>query len=139
MEDERTPLLPEAEGQPAATGDANARKPFWRRRAPQALALLVSLALAALALYALVWRSESSHSPESRPTFYHDVHFVGNDICPSVWGNTSSYAGYIGLEGDSEDGPKRAFFWFFEAQEDAASAPLMCVSGPGAATVVDMF
>ncbi|KZV72711.1 alpha/beta-hydrolase [Peniophora sp. CONT] len=132
MQDERTPLLPEAESQPAPAGESNTRRPVWRRRAPRIVALLVSLAIAALALYALVWRSETSSSPDPRRAdFYHNVHFVGNDICPSVWGNTSSHAGYIGLEGDSEDTPKRAFFWLFDARDDAADAPLIINVGGG--------
>ncbi|VDB96810.1 unnamed protein product [Peniophora sp. CBMAI 1063] len=130
-QDERTPLLPEAESQPAAEENPNAGKPFWRRRVPQSLALLGSLALVALALYALVWRSESSHPPDFQPDFYHHINFVGNDICPSVWGNTSSYAGYIGMKGDSDDKPKRAFFWLFEAREGAATAPLIINVGGG--------
>ena len=33
-----------------------------------------------------------------------------DELCPSVV-NASSYSGWIGLDGDSEDTPKRSFYW----------------------------
>ena len=33
-----------------------------------------------------------------------------DELCPSV-ANASSYSGWIGLDGDSEDTPKRSFYW----------------------------
>ena len=43
--------------------------------------------------------------------FYSNITRVKDEICPSVQPGTPSYAGYIGLEGDSEENPKRSFFW----------------------------
>ncbi|KAJ7775104.1 alpha/beta-hydrolase [Mycena metata] len=55
-------------------------------------------------------------------------------ICPSVRGDASSYAGYIGLSGDTEDSPRRSFFWLFEAEEDAPNAPIILTFGGGPGT-----
>ncbi|KAJ7172259.1 alpha/beta-hydrolase [Mycena filopes] len=55
-------------------------------------------------------------------------------ICPSVNGDASSYAGYIGLAGDAEDSPRRSFFWLFEAEEDAPNAPIILTFGGGPGT-----
>ncbi|KAJ7160172.1 alpha/beta-hydrolase [Mycena filopes] len=53
------------------------------------------------------------------------------DICA---GSTVSHAGHIGLKGDSEDEPKRLFFWYFEAEHDAANAPIILTIGGGPGT-----
>lgn len=71
--------------------------------------------------------------------FYHSIK-THDDLC--VGG--ISHSGYIGLKGDSEDTPKRSFFWcvvrlfnichslnlayrYFEAQNDPENAPVMYV------------
>ncbi|KAJ7087821.1 Alpha/Beta hydrolase protein [Mycena epipterygia] len=56
------------------------------------------------------------------------------DICPSVEGDASSYAGYIGLVGDTMENHRRSFFWLFEAEEDARNAPLILTFGGGPGT-----
>lgn len=64
-----------------------------------------------------------------------------DELCPSV-ANASSYSGWIGLQGDSEETPKRSFYWYelivadssvtrlmvdrlFEAEENPKDAPVM--------------
>ncbi|KAJ6525669.1 Alpha/Beta hydrolase protein [Mycena capillaripes] len=55
-------------------------------------------------------------------------------ICIGVKGDAPSYAGYIGIAGDSTDSPRRSFFWFFEAEEDAPNAPIILTFGGGPGT-----
>ena len=51
--------------------------------------------------------SQSSFAPDN---FFH-TSTPTDEICPSV-ANASSYSGWIGLEGDSDDSPKRSFYWY---------------------------
>ncbi|KAF7342237.1 hypothetical protein MVEN_01811700 [Mycena venus] len=66
-----------------------------------------------------------------------------HNICPGVRGDSSSYAGYIGLAEDTAEKPRRSFFWFFEAEEGAENAPIMQVltfgGGPGATAMLQPF
>ncbi|KAJ6615564.1 Alpha/Beta hydrolase protein [Mycena sp. CBHHK59/15] len=62
--------------------------------------------------------------------FYANVTSPRN-ICPVVHGPGISYSGYIGLRGDSNSVPKRSFFWYFEAEENAESAPIILTIGGG--------
>ena len=52
--------------------------------------------------------SEDVYSVEK---FYHTFARVPDHTCPSVVPGTPSYSGYIGLQGDSEETPRRSFFW----------------------------
>ncbi|EKM53883.1 uncharacterized protein PHACADRAFT_209728 [Phanerochaete carnosa HHB-10118-sp] len=61
--------------------------------------------------------------------FYHIVK-THDDLC--VGG--VSHSGYIGLNGDNEDTPKRSFFWYFEAQHDPENAPVILTVGGGPGT-----
>ena len=78
--------------------------------------LVVAAALTALSLSAMIFvqgaqlpvnlfTKGSGHSLELKP-FYHTVN-THDDLC--VGG--ISHSGYIGLKGDSEESPKRAFYW----------------------------
>ncbi|KAJ6612621.1 alpha/beta-hydrolase [Mycena sp. CBHHK59/15] len=67
------------------------------------------------------------------PPFYHRVAEV-KGICIGANNRTASHAGHIGLEGDSEDSPKRSFFWYFEAENDAQNAPIILTMGGGPGT-----
>ncbi|KAJ6587804.1 Alpha/Beta hydrolase protein [Mycena sp. CBHHK59/15] len=62
--------------------------------------------------------------------FYANVTSPRN-ICPVVHGPGISHSGYIGLRGDSNSVPKRSFFWYFEAEENAESAPIILTIGGG--------
>ncbi|KAJ7156963.1 alpha/beta-hydrolase [Mycena crocata] len=55
-------------------------------------------------------------------------------ICQGVQGDANSYAGYIGLEGDTSEKHRRSFFWLFEAEEDAPNAPIILTFGGGPGT-----
>ncbi|KAK7018143.1 SET domain-containing protein [Favolaschia claudopus] len=89
-----------------------------------------------LTLAWLCWnRSRTSNSAWSATLqpFYAHVKTVQN-ICPVVDGPGISHSGHIGLKGDSEDSPKRLFFWYFEAEQDAANAPIIMTIGGGPGT-----
>jgi hypothetical protein len=89
-----------------ATANPERRSQIWTRRS--AVIVLIALVLAALALF-------SGHSPllgrpyRQRP-FYHNITEV-QGVCIDVNNRTASFAGHIGLHGDSNDSPKRSFFW----------------------------
>ncbi|KAF7348179.1 SET domain-containing protein [Mycena sanguinolenta] len=76
------------------------------------------------------------HSREDR--FYVNITRPTN-ICPSPQGPSISHSGYIGLNGDSETEPKRSFFWYFEAEHGAKSAPVILTigGGPGASGMIN--
>ncbi|KAJ7174399.1 alpha/beta-hydrolase [Mycena filopes] len=65
--------------------------------------------------------------------FYHNISSV-EGVCPSVKNSTVSYAGHIGLVGDTDTSPKRSFFWYFEAENNASSAPVILTIGGGPGT-----
>ncbi|KAK7018142.1 Alpha/Beta hydrolase protein [Favolaschia claudopus] len=88
-----------------------------------------------LTLALLCWnrsRTSNAWSATLQP-FYAHVKTVEN-ICPAVDGPGISHSGHIGLKGDSEDSPKRLFFWYFEAEQDAANAPIIMTIGGGPGT-----
>ncbi|KAI0313693.1 Alpha/Beta hydrolase protein [Amylostereum chailletii] len=60
-------------------------------------------------------------------------------LCSTPVGHGSSHAGYIGLQGDSEETPKRSFFWFFEAENDPDNAPIILTMGGGPGTSALMY
>ncbi|KAJ7661970.1 alpha/beta-hydrolase [Mycena polygramma] len=87
-----------------------------------------------LAALALLSRHLSRPCHPHRPgTFYHNITEV-QDVCVDVNNRTASYAGHIGLQGDSNKSPKRSFFWYFEAEEEPTSAPLILTIGGGPGT-----
>ncbi|EJD46883.1 alpha/beta-hydrolase [Auricularia subglabra TFB-10046 SS5] len=45
-----------------------------------------------------------------------------------------SYAGHVGLMGDSRGSPRRTFYWFFEAQNGPETAPVILTFGGGPGT-----
>ncbi|KAJ7086829.1 alpha/beta-hydrolase [Mycena belliarum] len=69
-------------------------------------------------------------SPFKTDSFYHKVTHV-KDLCIGANNISTSYAGHIGLESDSERSPKRSFFWYFEAENDASNAPIILSFGGG--------
>ncbi|KAJ7770966.1 alpha/beta-hydrolase [Mycena maculata] len=124
----RTPLLPQrsefiSENSGRTRGG---RRSTWTR--PR---WLVGCALVvAWVLYSFfTWRSSQSSSN----SFYVDI-TSPKTICPATEGPGISHAGYIGLHGDSEDAPKRSFFWYFEAEHDAENAPIILTVGGGPGT-----
>lgn len=63
---------------------------------------------------------------EGLEPFYHTVK-THDDLC--IGG--VSHSGYIGLKGDSDATPKRSFFWYFEAQHNPETSPVILTIGGG--------
>ncbi|KAJ6551779.1 Alpha/Beta hydrolase protein [Mycena capillaripes] len=80
-------------------------------------------------LYLRTWRVSEGKTD----LFYANV-TSPKGICPAVDGPAISHSGYIGLKGDSDAKPKRLFFWYFEAEHDAESAPIIVTIGGGPGT-----
>ncbi|KAJ7832993.1 Alpha/Beta hydrolase protein [Mycena leptocephala] len=76
-----------------------------------------------LAQVALLSSPSSTQVPEVAP-FYHKISEV-KGLCSGVTNRTTSHAGYIGLQGNTDETPKRSFFWYFEAENDARNAPII--------------
>ncbi|KAJ7107556.1 alpha/beta-hydrolase [Mycena epipterygia] len=55
-------------------------------------------------------------------------------MCTGVTNSSASHAGHIGLEGDSEESPKRSFFWYFESEHNASGSPVILTFGGGPGT-----
>ncbi|KAF7338107.1 SET domain-containing protein [Mycena venus] len=91
------------------------------------------LTLAAIFLACLCAGFWFSASPSPSFTFYANI-TRPRGICRGVNGDASSYAGYVGIAGDAADSPRRSFFWFFEAEEDAPNAPIILTFGGGPGT-----
>ncbi|KAI0343369.1 alpha/beta-hydrolase [Trametopsis cervina] len=67
-------------------------------------------------------------------SFYSKVESHNDDtLCPGMYAKTRaiSHSGYIGLQGDTLEQPKKSFFWFFEAQDANSDAPLILSIGGG--------
>ncbi|KAJ6539719.1 alpha/beta-hydrolase [Mycena capillaripes] len=78
------------------------------------------------------WRNW--HSAQLKTgTFYANI-TSPTGVCTSPQGPAVSHSGYIGLLGDSEATPKRSFFWFFEAEQNAENAPIILTIGGGPGT-----
>lgn len=56
-------------------------------------------------------REEGFRIPATSPESYYTKISEPRDVCPGQ-GNATSYSGYIGLKGDTEEKPKRSFFWY---------------------------
>ncbi|KAJ7153293.1 alpha/beta-hydrolase [Mycena filopes] len=102
----------------------------YRTRPRVAISLLTSL-LGYWFLFPNPWFSSTPPPSTTTGSFYHKITRPGG-IC----GNASmvSYSGHIGLAGDTDAAPKRSFFWYFEAENDAANAPVILTMGGGPGT-----
>ncbi|KAJ6529087.1 alpha/beta-hydrolase [Mycena vulgaris] len=116
----------------------NLRRSSRARNLRAALVVLLTLVLATITLS--FGDSSRLRTPGSARTFYHNVTKV-QGVCFDVNNRTASYAGHIGLEGDSSKSPKRSFFWYFEAEEDARTAPLILTigGGPGTSAMMNLL
>ncbi|KAI0062587.1 alpha/beta-hydrolase [Artomyces pyxidatus] len=86
--------------------------------------------LVAIVLAAAFSRAKSKAPAQLEPFYAHVSRPEG--FCTGVDGRTlSSFAGHIGLKGDTEDQPKRSFFWFFQAEHDSDNAPIILTIGGG--------
>ncbi|KAF8494769.1 Alpha/Beta hydrolase protein [Gautieria morchelliformis] len=92
--------------------------------------LVISAAIATVLFY----KSPSS----SGITAYHAVFYTNIASpafpCATHDGRATSHAGFIGLEGDTSEAPKRSFFWYFEAENAPDNAPLILTTGGGPGT-----
>ncbi|KAF8320087.1 alpha/beta-hydrolase [Clavulina sp. PMI_390] len=61
-------------------------------------------------------------------------HVVKNDICRRSCTNATSYSGHIDISEDTDQSPRRSFFWYFQAQEDYENAPVILSFGGGPGT-----
>ncbi|KIP01261.1 hypothetical protein PHLGIDRAFT_374536 [Phlebiopsis gigantea 11061_1 CR5-6] len=84
--------------------------------------------LGALLLATGLWILDGVHKPRMTTfaPFYHSVR-THDDLC--VGG--VSHSGYVGLQGDAKDAPRRSFFWYFEAQNSPETAPVILTIGGG--------
>ncbi|KAJ6614245.1 alpha/beta-hydrolase [Mycena sp. CBHHK59/15] len=95
----------------------------------------IHILLATVILASVTLLSSPSRIIRGSPStsFYFNISEPRN-VCMDVKNRTASHAGHIGLKGDSEDSPKRSFFWYFEAEEDSANAPVILTMGGGPGT-----
>nr|GAT51131.1 predicted protein [Mycena chlorophos] len=88
----------------------------------------------AFSAFCFVQRGQEANAHRERHAFYHNASRVSLPCASGPRNASASYAGHIGLEGDSEDTPKRSFFWYFSAEEDPEDAPLILSMGGGPGT-----
>ncbi|KAJ7152719.1 alpha/beta-hydrolase [Mycena crocata] len=107
-----------------------------RRTHRRCVALLAGTTLLALTLAFLVsfphylWLQKTPS-----PSFFYTVN---GPLVACVNTTSFSHAGHIGLQGDTDGHPKRSFFWYFEAEENTADAPIILTMGGGPGTSVMM-
>ncbi|KAK7050639.1 Alpha/Beta hydrolase protein [Favolaschia claudopus] len=68
-----------------------------------------------------------------KSSFFYNVTKI-QGICTDEAHSPVSHAGHIGLEGDTSNSPKRSFFWYFEAENDPETAPVILTIGGGPGT-----
>ncbi|KAK7012887.1 Alpha/Beta hydrolase protein [Favolaschia claudopus] len=127
--DTKTPLLPSSQS-PLPTETSRSES-----HTPTSANIRRFLAFSFVLIWILyspadIWVSRQS---KALHRFYSNV-TNPTDICSSPSGPAVSHAGYIGLKGDTETTPKRSFFWFFEAENEAQNAPIILTIGGGPGT-----
>ncbi|KIJ29216.1 hypothetical protein M422DRAFT_37026 [Sphaerobolus stellatus SS14] len=99
-----------------------------RKRALKAI-LLISV----IGSLALLWTCKPDGSNRSLGIFHASV-TTPNISCSTSNGRSTSHSGYIGLNGDTTENPKRSFFWYFEAENNPKNAPVILTIGGGPGT-----
>ncbi|KAJ7661957.1 alpha/beta-hydrolase [Mycena polygramma] len=117
--------------------DAEIPRVKLARKSTPVRTALVSLGILAGVLTLLSRHLSRPCHPHRPRTFYHNITEV-QDVCVGVSKQTTSYAGHIGLQGDNNKSPKRSFFWYFEAEEEPTSAPIILTIGGGPGTTAMM-
>ncbi|EJD35581.1 alpha/beta-hydrolase [Auricularia subglabra TFB-10046 SS5] len=116
---------------PAALLPVSAPPPQTARKRSS---VVVWTALACLALVHFSGGLQAALTLPRRATLSPDSFFWtlndASSLCPGVHNNVS-YSGYIGLRGDSDETPRRSFYWLFEAQQHPETAPLILTIGGG--------
>jgi len=59
----------------------------------------------------------SRPAPSLADPFYSSI-VTPHDVCEGVTGRAVSHSGFIGLKGDSDETPKRSFFWSMSVASD---------------------
>lgn len=112
---------------PATHSTARSMKARGRRALLASLALLACFWQWDLANRSLAWllRGHDQATSLYAPGTFHltstPVHLSEPKLCDKG----KSYSGHIGLKGDSDNSPRRMFYWFFEAQNSPETAPVM--------------
>ncbi|KAI0341788.1 alpha/beta-hydrolase [Trametopsis cervina] len=101
--------------------------------------LRVALLVASVSTLWYILRLQRESPPSRDDTTSDSLDFFHNvtqprGICVSPTGHDVSYAGFIGLNGDTDVTPKRSFFWFFEAEQNSQNAPTILAIGGGPGT-----
>lgn len=82
------------------------------------------------ALLATTFAVQSANSDLSEKKFYHQIS-QADELCIGPNGPSPSFAGWIGLKGDTDTNPKRSFFWYWHAEENSEDAPIVLSMGGG--------
>ncbi|KAF7290070.1 hypothetical protein HMN09_01312100 [Mycena chlorophos] len=130
------PLLPQSKPDPYFSLEAQTLAGASQQRRSSRSSLTRTRWLICGVLVALwVWTSRRTwkKAQQGVEPFFYNISEPG-DLCPATAGPGISHAGYIGLKGDSEETPKKSFFWLFEAENDAESAPIILTIGGGPGT-----
>lgn len=120
---EKSTLLPTARDRDHEGGDS------WKR-ARKTLVAVAVVGVGILAVALAWWAIASSKASPSSP--------VSATTDEYICGNTPNEAGYIKLANKKDD---HYFYWFFEAQNDPETAPLVIwlTGGPGGSSMLALF
>ncbi|KAJ7751522.1 alpha/beta-hydrolase [Mycena maculata] len=114
----------------ASTEDLPLESPFPRRNQYRRLGWAAFILILNFFLVA----NFSETAPDSSvPSFYSRISTV-ESVCLGLNNRTVSHAGHIGLAGDSDESPKRSFFWYFESENNAGDSPVILTIGGGPGT-----
>ncbi|KIJ32854.1 hypothetical protein M422DRAFT_70517, partial [Sphaerobolus stellatus SS14] len=101
-------------------------------KATWAIFLCLSM-LVSFTLFRTMFKLEAESSSPSLGIFHASV-TSPNFTCATYDGRPTSHAGHIGLKDDTEENPKRSFFWYFEAEHNHKDAPVILTIGGGPGT-----
>ncbi|TFK38819.1 alpha/beta-hydrolase [Crucibulum laeve] len=94
--------------------------------------LVISVVITGGIYLVISFHLRSSAQP-SLDQFYSNITSL-TGACTGVNNGSISHAGHIGLKGDTPEKPKRSFFWYFEAENNAKDAPVILSTGGGPGT-----
>ncbi|KAG8841706.1 hypothetical protein FRB96_007149 [Tulasnella sp. 330] len=124
MQSENTPLLRDGIPTPVAS-----QKRIHHRIAAGFIALALAIGAAIVLLGVYLTLTHQGHELTA-DEFYHNI----AEPPPYCAGEGKSYSGHIGVLSDSESSPKRAFFWYHEAEHSPETAPIVVTVGGGPGT-----
>ncbi|KAF8877885.1 alpha/beta-hydrolase [Infundibulicybe gibba] len=108
------------------------------RGSPPSVARHLVLLALAISACAVTFLFSQGGTADAFGSFYSSIQRDVN-VCKSIDGRTTSHSGFIGLKGDTEDRPKRSFFWYFEAEKTPDLAPIILTigGGPGSSGLIN--